>query len=87
MRDRIQARLNELKRESEAGQAELQQVLARENYLREALLRISGAMQVLDELLAEQQPTEENETAPHQTEPVVNRADDADAQQIQNGRS
>jgi hypothetical protein len=79
MRDQIQARLNELRRQSEAGQAELQQVLLRENYLRETLLRISGAIQVLEELLAEQ-PTGHNETAPHHAEPFANQANEADAQ-------
>src|SRR5258706_10831508 len=53
VRERMQARLDELKRELEAGQTELQGVQMRENYLREATLRISGAIQVLEEFLAD----------------------------------
>lgn len=65
MREQIQARLNELKRQFEAGQIELEQLQARENHLRETMLRINGAMQVLEELLTEQQSTEQNEPDPH----------------------
>ncbi len=50
-REEIQARLDELKRQLEAGQAEIQQLQARGNYLRETMLRIGGAIQVLEELL------------------------------------
>lgn len=42
MREQLQARLDELKRQFEAGQIELQQLQARENHLRETMLRISG---------------------------------------------
>jgi hypothetical protein len=74
MREEIQARRNELKRQFDEGQIELQQLKARENYLREAMLRISGAMQVLDELLTGQQPTEQGEPNAHKEEPIANRA-------------
>ena len=65
MREQTQIRLKELKRQFDEGQIELQQVQARENYLREAMLRISGAMQVLEELLTKQQPIEQNKPDPH----------------------
>jgi predicted nuclease with TOPRIM domain len=52
MRQQIQARLEELKKELEAGQAELQKVEMQRTYLRETVLRIDGAVQVLEELLA-----------------------------------
>jgi prefoldin subunit 5 len=52
MREQIQARLEELKKELETGQAELQKVEMQHTYLRETVLRIDGAVQVLKELLA-----------------------------------
>ena len=53
MREQLQARLEELKREFELGQRRLQEVEAQAAALRETLLRISGAVQVLEEALAE----------------------------------
>jgi predicted nuclease with TOPRIM domain len=65
MREQIQARLEALKNELENGQAELQKVEAQRTYLHETLLRISGAIQALEELLAEGEPAEQNNgTAP-----------------------
>lgn len=58
MGEQIQTRLNELKRQFEAGQIELQQLQSRENHVRETMLRISGAMQVLEELAAQVAPNE-----------------------------
>jgi len=55
IRDQIQARLEALKKELETGQAELQKVEQQRTYLHETVLRISGAVQVLEELLAEGQ--------------------------------
>ena len=52
----IQARLEALKKELETGQNELQKVEAQRTYLHETILRISGAVQVLEELLAEGRP-------------------------------
>jgi predicted nuclease with TOPRIM domain len=56
MREQIQARLEELKKELETGQAELQKVEMQRTYLRETVLRISGAIQVLEELLTDGLP-------------------------------
>jgi hypothetical protein len=53
IQEQIQARLGELKRELETGQAELQKVETQRTYLHETVLRISGAVQVLEELLGE----------------------------------
>ena len=78
MREQIQARRNELKRQLDEAQIELQQVQARENYLREAMLRVSGAMQVLDELLTAREQGNQNGTNPHKAEPVANQAEGAD---------
>ena len=50
--EHVHERLQELQQELQAGQLELQTVQARETYLREMILRLSGAIQVLDELLS-----------------------------------
>ncbi|HUA45474.1 MAG TPA: hypothetical protein VMA77_09625 [Solirubrobacteraceae bacterium] len=51
MRQRIQLRLEELQAELNAGNRRLQELDAEQTQLREVMLRISGAMQVLGELL------------------------------------
>jgi hypothetical protein len=50
MREQVSKRLGELKEEFESGQTKLREVERQEAYLRETLLRISGAIQVLEEL-------------------------------------
>lgn len=52
MREQLRARLEELKREFETGQARLRELEAQEAQLRQTLLRISGAIQVLEEELS-----------------------------------
>lgn len=52
MREQLQARLDELKREFETGQARLRELEAESAHVRETLLRISGAVQVLEEALS-----------------------------------
>lgn len=52
MHDRIKTRLSELRRNFEAGQAQLGKLEAEATQLRETLLRIAGAIQVLEETLA-----------------------------------
>ena len=52
MREQLQQRLEELKKEFETGQARLHELEMQEAHLRETLLRISGAIQVLEESLA-----------------------------------
>ncbi|HKP51310.1 MAG TPA: hypothetical protein VJ183_01515 [Chloroflexia bacterium] len=52
MREQIEARLQELRSELESGQKLLGDLEAQQASLRSTLLRISGAMQVLEELLA-----------------------------------
>ena len=51
MREQIEGRLAELQREYRAGEEQLRDLVVRETALRETLLRISGAIQVLEELL------------------------------------
>ncbi|HKX26159.1 MAG TPA: hypothetical protein VJ302_00575 [Blastocatellia bacterium] len=53
MKEQLKVRLEELKREFEIGQTRLQELDRQQVLLRETLLRISGAIQVLQELSAE----------------------------------
>jgi predicted nuclease with TOPRIM domain len=55
VREQLQSRLDELKKEFEAGQARLQELELQQARLRETMLRISGAIQVLEEMLAADQ--------------------------------
>jgi predicted nuclease with TOPRIM domain len=52
MREQLINRLTELRKEYESGQKMLADLEARESNLRGTLLRINGAIQVLDEELA-----------------------------------
>ena len=56
MEEQLQKRLDELKAEFEKGQKSLQEMENEANKMRSTLLRISGAMQVLEELLGQQTP-------------------------------
>ena len=51
MRNQLESRLRLLKKEFETGQTRLREVDMQQSLLRETLLRISGAIQVLEELL------------------------------------
>jgi predicted nuclease with TOPRIM domain len=51
MQEQLHNRLEALKKEFETGQARLKELETEEAYVRETLLRISGAIQVLQELL------------------------------------
>ncbi|GGT11731.1 hypothetical protein ACIBIZ_11265 [Nonomuraea spiralis] len=50
MMDQLRERLADLTREYQLGEAQLRDVVRQDALLRETLLRISGAMQVLEEL-------------------------------------
>lgn len=52
-RQQLQDRLESLQKEFEIGQGRLKELEKEEAYIRETLLRIAGAMQVLKELLQE----------------------------------
>ncbi|MBI5957614.1 MAG: hypothetical protein HY866_02695 [Chloroflexi bacterium] len=52
MREQLQKRLEELRAELETGQKMLNDLETKRENLRQALLRISGAIQVLEEELA-----------------------------------
>jgi predicted nuclease with TOPRIM domain len=53
MQEQLKQRLEELKREFETGQARLRELETQAIQLRETMLRISGAIQVLEETLAQ----------------------------------
>jgi hypothetical protein len=61
MRAQLQLRHEQLKKELEIGHAALQELERQQLLLRERLLRISGASQVLEELLAETKPDMQSE--------------------------
>ncbi len=54
MKKQLQDRLTRLREEFESGQKMLQELQLREDKLRESLLRISGAIQVLEEELTKE---------------------------------
>jgi len=54
MKERLEQRLTALKAEFETGQRMLAELDAKQANLKESLLRISGAIQVLEEELAEE---------------------------------
>lgn len=53
MKEKIEARLAELRAEFEAGQRMLAELEQERERLRESMLRIAGAIQVLEEMAAE----------------------------------
>lgn len=68
MRDQIERRLAELKSEFETGQARLRDLTQQQALLQETLLRISGAIQVLEELTSEQPSGENSHTSAAEAE-------------------
>ena len=56
MREQLVDRLTQLQREYDSGQKMLAEMEAKQANLRDTLLRISGAIQVLEELLAANRP-------------------------------
>jgi len=71
MREQVQIRLEALRKELETGRSALEKVEQQRTYLHQTILRIGGAIQVLEELLAEPMPT-----APDEPAPVVTRTTD-----------
>ena len=58
MREQIENRLRELRTEFEVGQKVMAELEVRQANLRSTLLRIGGAMQVLEEMLGEKKVDE-----------------------------
>ena len=59
MKEQLEQRLEELRAEFETGQQMLVDLEEQQTRVRESLLRISGAMQLLEELLAQEELQEE----------------------------
>lgn len=59
MREQIEKRLAELRSEYEEGQRMLADLQARQNSLHETLLRIAGAIMVMEEMIQEAGPLAE----------------------------
>lgn len=59
MKEQVDKRLVELKNEFEHGQKILEDLDARREQAKQSLLRISGAIQVLEEILKEEEQTKE----------------------------
>ncbi len=53
MKEKLEQRLTNLKQQMETGQNQLQQLIEQKSSLEQTLLRISGAIQVLEEELKE----------------------------------
>jgi prefoldin subunit 5 len=62
MRGQFEKRLEELRNEYEKGMNEMRELEARQNTLRQTMLRISGAIQVIEEELKRSGPTGEQES-------------------------
>ncbi len=66
MKEQIEQRLKDLKAEFESGQTMLADLETKQAALRSTLLRISGAIQVLEELLTDAKTADENNAhSPH----------------------
>ena len=61
MQENLQQRLQSLQSEYEAGQKMLAELEAKQTNLRDTLLRISGAIQILEEVLSEANVPESGE--------------------------
>jgi predicted nuclease with TOPRIM domain len=68
VQEQLKRRLEGLKKEFETGQARLRELETEQTYVRETLLRISGAIQVLEETLADGRASGETAPAPETTE-------------------
>jgi hypothetical protein len=55
MKEQLERRLSELKKELESGQKTLAELEAKQASVRETMLRISGAIQVIEEELSKEQ--------------------------------
>ncbi len=67
MKQQLEQRLQSLKSEFEAGQKMLADLEAKQANLRETLLRISGAIQVLEEELSKASEADDNGSHPVET--------------------
>jgi predicted nuclease with TOPRIM domain len=71
MQEQLRMRLEELKKEYETGQARLRELESETTYVRETMLRISGAIQVIQEMLDQGDQKENAESRASEAEPTV----------------
>lgn len=72
MKDIVQQRLKQLKNEFESGQKMMADLETKRANLETTLLRISGAIQVLEELLSQSHDSvEENKISGRELEPIT----------------
>lgn len=71
MKEQLEQRLKELTAEYETGQARLRELDSETQYVRETLLRISGAIQVIQEMLGQPGEKEGTETLASEGEPTA----------------
>jgi prefoldin subunit 5 len=64
MREQLKQRVSQLKAEHQKGQQMLAELESQQAELRQTLLRIAGAIQVLEELLAAAEPSPPDGVAP-----------------------
>lgn len=67
MRAQLEKRLEELRKEYEKGLNEMRELEARQNTLRQTMLRISGAIQVIEEELRRSDAHEAGDPAAEET--------------------
>jgi hypothetical protein len=72
----MQARLGALRQELETGNAELQNLERRQLYLRETTLRISGAIQILEEFLVKGETAGRDGAGPSATSSLPGQAEE-----------
>jgi hypothetical protein len=73
MQEQMRTRLETLRHEFQFGQVRVQELDRQQVHLRETLLRISGAIQILEEVLVDQQAGQQN-GAPPPNETILNTA-------------
>jgi predicted nuclease with TOPRIM domain len=71
MREQLEQRLQTLKKEFESGQKALRELEVKQTNVRETLLRISGAIQVLEEALSEDPELEPSISANGENAPAA----------------
>lgn len=76
-REPMQTRLAALRKEFQTDQVEIERVEQQRTHVRETMLRISGALQVLEELLVQGQPGGQNGVGPAEMQLAAAQADAA----------
>ena len=71
MRQQLEVRLKELEQEFATGAQKLREIDAEQARLRDAMLRIDGAMQVLREMLAREDAAADDAASHGSAEPAV----------------